>query len=179
MGSKFLSLIFLLVSVVASANPSCEGLQKLKPALRDNPNFWNAYAEKPPRNDAELQKFIENFEKEHHPTNATAVAHAANDVPTGPRYRLTQSANKDLKKISSQPGLRMKLDQFLQLAHKDQKTFYHELRSQPGKWSLEKIREFDGYSVRLNDGYRVVFRETEDGMIDIINFSKTATHGGH
>ncbi|MFK8137686.1 MAG: hypothetical protein AB8E15_04915 [Bdellovibrionales bacterium] len=53
------------------------------------------------------------------------------------------------------------------------------------KWGLERLKymgrtKFSGYSVRLNSGYRLMYRITSSNAIQVERISKNASHArGH
>lgn len=88
---------------------------------------------------------------------------------------LTKRAEKEANNL--QPHLRSKFDEFV----KDISVVNgpSELSRQ---WMVEQIGYYDmgaltnGYSVRLNSGYRVIFEFSAETGVSVVSISKTATH---
>jgi plasmid maintenance system killer protein len=175
---RFSLWLLLTISVPALAkNVSCEVAQALSdPQLAKNEKFWHQLGELSNAgkyDDANIAKLLaEHGVKIAEPKLLTAAQEGA--AFSGPSYTMNSKAMKDVEKL---PGhLRDKFNQFLESIGTDSTASMESLRSQPGKWRLEKLEGYrDGWSVRLNHGYRVAFHK-KDGVLEIFDVTKSATH---
>lgn len=84
-------------------------------------------------------------------------------------------AEKDI--LNLQPQLKEKYDEFVD------EIATHPFADLPSKWALEKIKFSElelpngkNYSVRLNQGYRILFNFNPPNEVTIARVSKTTTH---
>lgn len=182
MRANLISLLVVLFCNAATANFSCHLTQQLgNPKVSSDAKFWEEFGEISERgSDRELAELLRKYEVDPRVSSRpVSLERRAAGAPASPAYQMSHTAKSELKSL--QPALRDKADEFLQLAKGGSADLYAKLRANQGRWQLERLsgRQSDLQSVRLNQGYRVVFRERSDKSIEIVNFSKTATHGGH
>ncbi len=149
----------LLISLACFAG-QCLMSEALKDAkLAKNDKFWEEYgalAAKGDVPDAEMKALIEKYGGLSSASKVTATA------PVEKSFKLTvqSKAEKEIKTLA--PALKNKVDEFLDTALKP--GGMQEIRNNPGRWHLEKLNGTDAYTVRLNDGYRVLFQVEGDSL---------------
>jgi hypothetical protein len=158
---------------------SCRLAQRLgDPRIANDANFWEDFGRISDRgNDRELADLLRRHGIDDRGGGRPDVP-ARGGTPQRTPIQMNQTATRELRLL--QPGLREKAEEFMQLARGGSSDLFAQLRQNQGRWQLERLSGMNGlHSVRLNQGYRAVFRARNDGSIEIVNFSKTATHGGH
>ena len=170
----------LSLVVPARASFSCRLTEQLgNPQINSNPNFWEDFGKIAENgSDRDLGDLLRKYgvdERSDAPSSGAVDRRAA--APAKPAFQMSRTAATELDRLP--PGLRRKANDFLELARKGPTEMFRELRQNRGGWQLEKLQGEQGMSVRINQGYRVVFKELADHTIDIVRISKTATHGGH
>lgn len=174
------NLIFLIVfglwTPFYSWSAHCLLTEILKnPALTSNQEFWEEYNQlskkgKPSNEDlmALVKRHGGALEK---PADAKPSTSASFSRP----LELSLN-NKAQKEINSLPkNLKEKVDEFLETALRADGI--QEIRNNPGRWHLEKVilKGVEGYTVRLNDGYRVFF-DHNDKALTIRQVNKGTIH---
>lgn len=183
MRANLLSLLILLFSSTSFAGFSCHLTQQLgNPKVTGDAKFWEEFGRISDKgNDRELADLLKRYDVDARansaPVGATAQIERRAVIPSGPAYRMNHTAQKELKKL--QPNLRDRASEFLEIAKTGRSKLYAELRKNQSSWEFEKLNGNLGYSARLNGGYRVQWTEGANDSIEILRFSKTATHGGH
>ncbi len=161
---------------------SCELAELLThPSIRDNADFWAEFGAHPGGiSDDALRELYRKFgvnspvAERRTIERAEGAAHAAS---AGPKFTLSKQAVKDARNLK--PALKRDLDEFLGYAKEGTAGLQRELRKNPGKWNYKQL---DGHfsrethSARLDSGTRVVFRQNEDGLVEIMNIDSTTTH---
>ncbi|MFK8137687.1 MAG: type II toxin-antitoxin system RelE/ParE family toxin [Bdellovibrionales bacterium] len=89
----------------------------------------------------------------------------------------TRKAKNEFRKL--QPHLANKVKGFLKEASKSQPKNESAL-----KWDLKRIKylgpnNYSGFSVRINQAYRLIYQLNGQDRIVVDRISKKATHGGH
>jgi plasmid maintenance system killer protein len=168
-GSRWIGILLLFFHLSAAAS-SCLLSEALKdPALSNNAKFWEEYGQLSPKDqnsDLALKALIEKFKSTQGTVPASApTSVASNTVADNKALSLSvdHKAEKEIKHL--QPGLKKKVDEFLDVALKP--GGIQEIRSNPGRWHYEKLPEFgpNAHSVRLNAGYRVLFDLDGDNIV--------------
>lgn len=182
--SKFIALSFtLLFCVVSLANFSCHLTQQLgNPKIASDAKFWEEFGRISDKgSDRELADLLKRYNVDARTSSAPARNAAQGErravAPAGPAYRMNNAAQKDLKKL--QPNVRSRASEFLELAKGGRSDLYAALRRNQSSWEFKKLKADEGYSVRLDGGYRVQWIERPGDSIEIIHIDKTSTHGGH
>lgn len=191
-----LAIIFCLGTAgAAHGSLSCKMLKLLEaPEFRENASFWEGFAKisaKGEPSEANLLKLLEQHGIKPNSSPArgdsddqASAAHGSKrkvtlSTPPSAPYSLNSQAAKDLAKIQSQHGLKSKFEEFLKSIPNGAKDLSH-LKDHSNGWKLEKLSSAQfgehHYSVRLNQGYRVVFEAAADGQVVIKHISKTVTH---
>lgn len=169
------------------AGYSCHLTEQLgNPSIANNAKFWEEFGKISERgSDRELAELLKRYEVDARESSGSVdrSSSEANRRELGPvasaapAYRMNHTAQKELSKL--QPNLRNHANDFLELAKGGRAQLYAELRKNQSSWKLEKLRGGEGFSARLNNGYRVQWSEGPNDSIEITHFSKTSTHGGH
>ncbi len=180
-GNLIIFTLLMSFSNLCLANFSCRLTQQLgNPAISSNAKFWEEFGRISENgSDRELASLLQKYEVDARSPNSSPNRERRSvDVPSRAAFQLNQVARNELRNL--QPAIRDKANEFLELAKGGSPNLFAQLRNNQGRWQLEKLngKKSDLHSVRLNQGYRVVFRERPDRSIEIVNFSKTATHGG-
>ena len=165
----------LLVSFEVSA--SCLLTDALKdPKLSGNARFWEEYSDLSAKgniSDKDMQSLIAKHTKSSDvkSTNTTPVK---SEKMVAHPLKLNSQAQKDVSRLTK--NLREKMDEFMDLAV--QKNGLQKIRENPGRWRLEKVIENHRtyQTVRLNDGYRVLFDIDPTGEVKIFGVNKSVTH---
>lgn len=192
---KTLALVFILSARLAlAADVSCQAFSQIPPELSGNGEFWALIGDLSAKNqltDEKVQELITQF------THKTAPLTKAEGVPEaspraivahkdkGQKVKATFSASKvelDRKAVKSlkslQPSLQVKVKEFIDEVGDEGMQSLSKFRN--GRWQLEKLEEAgygpNAYSVRVNHGYRIVFRSDATGALKITDISKTLTH---
>ena len=175
-----LSLILVTAPVCASAM-SCELAELMNhPAVRDNAAFWQEFGSHGDINDETLRNLFRKYDVDSPVVERRVVARAEATTQasaSGPRFTLAKQAIKDSRSL--RPALKKDLDEFLTYAKEGVGGLQRELRRNPGKWNYKQLTGRFGsdiHSARLDDGYRVVFRQNEDGLVEILNIDNSTTH---
>lgn len=166
----------LLISFEASA--SCLLTDALKdPQLSGNAKFWEEYSTlsaKGQISDKDMQSLIAKHTKsaENHSSSSNTAAKSEKTIAY--QLKLNSQAQKDVSRLSK--NLKEKMDEFMDLAV--QKNGLQKIRENPGRWRLEKVIENHRtyQTVRLNDGYRVLFDVDASGELKIFGVNKSVTH---
>lgn len=182
--------VFVIVILYSTAAfpVSCSVIGKLLekyPKLAEDREFWSdvAHANK---DEVALRALTEKYMAKSSSSAAseageTAVASISPvkkivglaDLPAG-SFSFSTAAQSAYKKLEE--GARKKLHEFLEVMSKPDGL--NEVRLNPHKWRLEKMREggWKGtYSIRLNDGSRAIF-SLEDGVISIRGLGSQIYH---
>lgn len=171
---KFLIIFSVCVcTLLAQASESCLLNEALKdPTIANNPQFWEDYAK---INSSKLssEKEVELLLAKYKLSANTATTSATEFSPSR-KINIQHKAEKEIQHLPK--NLHQKLDEFISTA-----TGPHGLKDlldNPGRWHYEKLPQFGSkaHSVRLNDGYRVLFDVTDDG-IEIRRVNKGQIHG--
>jgi len=168
-----LALIFALASA-ARAGTGCKMAEILKdPQLASNSQLWTRiadlhvqYGDQVP--DSVLADIIKEFRKL--PVKMEQKVVAAARFMESPRLSVSKAAMKEIENLPQ--SLRGKVDEFLEAALKP--DGFREFYNNPGRWHFEQVRE--GMTVRLNSGYRVLFR-VKDSIVEILRVNKGQIHG--
>lgn len=173
-----LGKIIIIFSVIISpllvqASESCLLNEALKdPTIANNPQFWEDYAK---INSSKLssEKEIELLVAKYKLSLKATTKPTAEFNPSR-KVNIQHKAEKEIQHLPK--NLHQKLDEFISTA-----TGPHGLKDlldNPGRWHYEKLPQFGSkaHSVRLNDGYRVLFDVTDDG-IEIRRVNKGQIHG--
>lgn len=176
---KFIFLLFFISSCIWAINPECSTLLRLdNPALQSNETFWTDYAILLEKNasEKEVQELMaKHIGRSIEPqiTSSSSVTHISQ--PT--IIHINNKAQKEIAHLQ-QPKAKKALQEFLDIMA-DQKGIL-EIRNNPGKWRLERIKAFKNshehiYSVRLNGDYRVLF-SYEKGELKIMQVNVDDIH---
>lgn len=184
LGKIFLPIIFLFIALPLIAGECLITKALEDPNLKDNQAFWNEYGDlmaKGRSSDDAIKGLLEKF-KDANNENASASAERAQTqtssrTPTSTRSLQLDVQRRAKKEIERLPAhLKEKVDVFLGevLRPGGIKT----VRDNPGRYRLEKLPEFgpNAHSVRLSDGYRVLF-DLKDDTISIREINKGHIHG--
>lgn len=179
----FKILIALFIALPAQAKISCEITEALaNPNLANNQKFWsqlNELSRTNKYNEENLKKLL----KEHgliisDPKPLTMVKESTTFLSSNQAYTVSGNAGKQIEKLPT--NLRNKFEEFLQTLGPSGEASLKNFRDQPGRWNLKKPEMYginsNVHTVRLNHGYRVAFRPTKDGIIEILEVSKDVTH---
>jgi plasmid maintenance system killer protein len=158
---------------------NCSLASALKdPELSQNPAFWEDYAKisgKGEPGEAQMQALIEKYKGSKSSSSAAASA-AKTDFKASATYRVQTKAEKEIKSLPK--NLHGKVDEFIDLA--TQPGGIQEIRNNPGRWHYEKLAQFgdNAHSVRLSDGYRILFDYDKDtNHFEIRRVNKGQIHG--
>ncbi|MBX2989347.1 MAG: hypothetical protein KF802_15775 [Bdellovibrionaceae bacterium] len=174
---EWLFILILLISLEGRAKNNCLLAEALRdPKLSSNMDFWREYAALNERSkgavaEADLQRLTSKYRV----SGAAAATPPSAFVPSTSRLDVHHRARKEINDL---PGhLRQKVDEFLATAL--QPGGMTQIRANRGRWNFEKLNQFgqDSYSVRLNDGYRVLF-DLKGDELTIRRVNKGQIHGG-
>lgn len=169
-------IITLISTFTFQASASCLLSDAMKdPKLSGNSEFWEDYSKLSAKGnvpDKDLQQLITKHTQQNSSVSNDKISSGA----VGQAYRLNinSQAKKDISRLSK--NLKDKMDDFMDLAV--QKDGLKKIRDNPGSWRLEKVIENRRtyHTVRLNDGYRVLFDYDSSGELKIFSVSKSVTH---
>lgn len=170
-----ISALLLLISFNASA--SCLLTDALKdPKLSGNAQFWEEYSDLSAKgniSDKDMQSLIAKHSKSSE-TKTTTSTTVKSEKTVAYQLKLNSQAQKDVSRLTK--NLKEKMDEFMDLAV--QKNGLQKIRENPGRWRLEKVIENHRtyQTVRLNDGYRVLFDVDASGEVKIFGVNKSVTH---
>lgn len=171
---KIIHLILILSFFsLAHANLRCDLASKLSdPKISSNLDFWEDFNKLQAKGKVSDREYEELFRK--HGVDSSKPQ-APSVVPSSSKpfnYSTTAKADKDLKKLPS--NLRKQYEEFMSIM--SDKDGYKGLYQNPGRWHLEKLKSVDGlHTVRLNGGYRVLFRKLENG-IEVLEVNAAKVH---
>lgn len=174
-----ISLAVLIICNVANANFSCRMTEHFgNPALANNAKFWEDVGEVSANGggDRELANLLKKYGVDERQDSMIVATERRRTPPppTAPAYQLARKATKELETL--RPSLRVKANDFLELARQGRSTFYKGLRNNQERWRLHHLEGGREQSANLDNGYRAIFRERDDGVIEVLRFSKTASH---
>lgn len=166
-------LLTLLLSLASHGN-SCLLTEALKnPALSGNSEFWAdlgriSASGKP--SDHQIKSLVEK----HGGSLSTATKAPSPTVTKPGSLTIDHKAEKEIKALPK--NLKADLDEFLEIAVGP--NGLQEVRNSPGRWHLEKVEQFgkNARTVRLNNGYRVLFDVTPEG-VEVRRVNKGQIHG--
>lgn len=169
-------ILLLLFSSQAFASKCLLNDALKDPALSSNPQFWEEYSsltQKGKSSDESLQLLIKKYSPSLQSTT-TAATNSTSSFQKSLALNLDSKAEKEIKTLPK--NLKGKVDEFLDAALKP--GGIKEIRENPGRWHMEKLPQFgdNAYSIRLNDGYRVLFDVT-DGSLQVRRVNKGQIHG--
>ncbi len=177
---KSFVFIFALCFVSVALGGSCSLSDVLKdPALSQNAAFWDDYAKlagKGEPSEMKMQALVEKYKGSAGSSKSTATAAAKSDFKASSTYRVQAKAEKEIKALPK--NLNGKVDEFIELATKP--GGIQEIRNNPGRWHYEKLAQFgdNAHSVRLSDGYRILFDYDKDtNHFEIRRVNKGQIHG--
>lgn len=184
LGKIFLPIIFLFIALPLLA-AECLITKALEdPNLKDNQAFWNEYGDlmaKGRSSDDAMKSLLEKFKSadKDKPSVSTerVQTQTGSRAPTSTRslqLDVQKRAKKEMERLPQH--LKEKVDVFLGEALRP--GGIKTVRDNPGKYRLEKLPEFgpNAHSVRLSDGYRVLFDLKED-TISLREINKGHIHG--
>ncbi|MGZ3768691.1 MAG: type II toxin-antitoxin system RelE family toxin [Bdellovibrio sp.] len=164
------AIIFIHTAVWGSDCLLNEALKN--PNLNSNPKFWEEFSklsEKGTPSDRDLETLVNKYSG-----TATNLSTSNPGVAFGKALKISVHSNAE-KEISSLPkNLRSKVDEFLEIATKP--GGLKEIRENPGRWHLEKLKKDNSHTVRLNGGYRILF-ENDDEVLKILRVNREQIHG--
>jgi hypothetical protein len=161
---------------------SCDLAELLThPSIRDKAEFWAEFSAHPDGiSDDALRALYRKYGVDSPATehlvseSASAATQAASSRPM---FTLSKQALKDTRFLKQ--ALKKHLDEFLDYAKEGTAGLQRELRKNPGRWNYKQLHgrfSQETHSVRLDGGTRVVFRQNEDGLVEILNIDSTTTH---
>lgn len=174
MSFKTFSLILVLAFSLGAHAKDCLLSEALKdPQLSANEEFWREYGALSPKeqaSDSHLKALVSKYRSADRTVGPSATPNAVRVL----NLAIQNKAEKEIKVLP--PNLKQKVDEFLSVALKA--GGIKEIRDNPGRWHLEKLPQFgeSAYSVRLNDGYRVLFDAGPDA-IEVRRVNKGQIHG--
>ncbi len=180
MRARMLILICLFLSSDSFAGLPCHLTQQFgNPKLANDAKFWQELGPLAERGDVKGVAAL--LSRRGIETRAAAapvqLERRVASVSSANAFRMNHTAQKELSKL--QPNLRDRANNFLGMAKNGRSALYAELRKNPGSWEFKKLKGSEGFSVRLDGGYRLKWVEKPGDSIEIVNLNKTATHGGH
>lgn len=179
--AKILIFIFIQLIVTQIFAVNCDTAKMLShPDLAKNAKFWEELASLNNPSDSAIKSLIEKHQglSSVNPTQISSVSSAkitdgvnvggASSMLTSERVSLARSAQKSVEELPEH--IRGNFDKFVQTVNSEGAN---GLYKQPGKWRPEKYRNtknnFDGYSARLDRGYRVIFKIDENNLVRVID----------
>lgn len=158
------------------ASASCLLSDAMKdPKLSGNSEFWEDYSKLSAKGNVP-DKDLQNLITKHSKQSSLNTENKTSPSISNQAYRLNinSQAKKDISRLSK--NLKDKMDDFMDIAV--QKDGLKKIRDNPGSWRLEKVIENRKtyHTVRLNDGYRVLFDYDSSGELKIFSVSKSVTH---
>lgn len=146
------------------------------PKIANNSQFWDDYAKLKSTEDTEAVSAL--LKKYGHSEAIDLPAGSSTATrPLPQRSAQISIERKAEKEIAALPkNLQTKVDEFMTSMAKPGGVL--EIRNNPGRYHLERLAEFGdkAYSIRLNDGYRVLFNMDETG-VTIRRVNKGFIHG--
>lgn len=96
------------------------------------------------------------------------------DTPNVPAFKVAISKKGQIELDRLAPQLKKKAEEFLEIASSP--NGLREIRHNPGRWHLEELHyRANMFSVRLNDGYRILF-ELKNDILTIKEVNKGSIH---
>lgn len=172
--SKVFYFILIVIACVPTWASECLLNEALKnPALNSNPKFWedlSQLSEKGKPSDDQVTALIARHGGKVERTSGPSSEGSFLKKPTS-----LSVAHKAEKEIHALPkNLRAKVDEFLEIALKS--GGMQEIRENPGRWHLEKLNGTKAHTVRLNDGYRILFDYSDEGL-KVLRVNREQIHG--
>lgn len=179
---RFKILIFFLIAIffkISWAKECALDAALRDPNIANNPQFWEEYSKLPSTEDSKavenlLRKFGHQESHQNGPQTTTTSSSAGKSPSRSMSLNIDKKAEKEIAHLPS--NLKSKLDEFVSSMTKPGGV--QEVRNNPGRYHLERLSQFGdhAYSVRLNDGYRVLFDMT-DSDFTIRRVNKGQIHG--
>jgi plasmid maintenance system killer protein len=163
-----LSLVLFLAGFSASAKECTLDVALRDPKLANNSQFWDDYSKlKSTENADEVGALLKKYGY----SDSSTVGSGSRPMGATAQSNFSRSAQltiekKAEKEISALPSnLKSKLDDFVGSMTKPGGV--QEVRNNPGRYHLERLSQFGdhAYSIRLNDGYRVLFDMDDAGVV--------------
>lgn len=159
--------IFIFSQIAFAINCRTLGdVLKNHPFLGDDAKFWEALSEIDTSDARQLEQIVNSFVKDGSTLGGTAAeatkaVDQAADIFSGQRFKVLLDAQK--AHATLEPRVKQKFKELMEILERP--DWARELRFAQGRWNLERMEQFgqDVYSVKLNDGYRVLFRASEEG----------------
>ncbi len=155
---KIIFIIFLLYTIfipIAFSRLRCDLLKKLEdPIVKENSQFWKDYSQLAQNNhldDKSLSELLLKYKISPSSIQTTTASKIELRVETSKR------AQKELKNLPTK-AMRKNYEEFVDIMNN---SGIQELYKNPSRWHAEKINAYaqgNVYTVRLNSGYRVLFR---------------------
>ena len=170
-------ILFLLVVISTSsfAGLRCDLASKLgDPKIVSNLDFWeefNKLQASGKLHDRDLESLFKKYGVDSN-GSAPSVPSVAQSRPFS--YSTTSKADKDLKKLPN--NLRKNYEEFMSIM--SDRDGFKALYDNPGRWHYEKLKAQDNlHTVRLNGGYRVLFKKVDDGNgIEVLEVNRDSIH---
>lgn len=173
---KFLILLFILIFTGTLEARECGLEAALKdPKIANNAAFWEEYSKLPSTEDAKaVGELLRKYGHQESGAGNAAQGAISKNPAKSLSLKVDRKAEKEIAHLPS--NLRAKIDEFTASMIKPGGVL--EVRNNPGRYHLERLTQFGehAYSVRLNDGYRVLFDMT-DTEFSIRRVNKGQIHG--
>lgn len=152
----YICLILFLINIpLAISGLRCDLIKKLEdPLIKSNAKFWEGYAElssKNQLNDKTLSDLLALHKAE------SKASESVSSLSPTLRTSTSKRAEKELAELPTK-AMKKNFEEFMDIMNGEGlKEFYKN----PGRWHLEHMKKYpegNVFSVRLNKGYRVLFK---------------------
>lgn len=146
------------------------------PKVANNSEFWQDYAKLKSTEDGQaVAALLKKYGVDHTPDLPVGNAPVgAVSSQKSLRIDIDRKAGKEISGLP--PNLKGKVDEILSTLAKP--GGIQEIRNNPGRYHYEKLSQFGNkaHSVRLNDGYRILFDLDDTGVV-LRRVNKGQIHG--
>ena len=168
--SKKLFFAFILFFSLSSQALDCRLVEKFSdPKFANNTKFWNELGQLEDQTDDAVAALIKKHDTNFNFSGSSSNVSSGFSIPKG--FNISKKSEKALKTLNS--SQKKNFEEFIKAA--GGKDGINELYKNPGKWHFEKLKQYGGSSIRLDQGMRVLFK-VEDGAVEIMDIGK---HIGH
>lgn len=167
------NLTSFALSVFISLNGlalDCRLIEKFSdPKFANNTKFWDDLGKINSESDEAVAALIKKHDSQFKFSSSSNTASKNFHIPEA--FNVSKKSEKALKTLN--PTQKKNFEEFVQAVNG--KDGVKALYNNPGKWHFEKLKQYGGSSVRLDQGVRVLFKVDGD-KIDIMDIGN---HIGH
>lgn len=166
--------IFFILALFIGLNSQaldCRLVEKFSdPKFANNTQFWNELGQLEDQTDDAVASLIKKHDTNFRFSN-TGSSPAVKSFNIPKNFNVSKKSEKAMKLLNSTQ--KKNFEEFVSAV--GGKDGVKSLYDNPGKWHFEKLKQYGGSSIRLDQGMRVLFK-VEDGAIEIMDIGN---HIGH